>query len=105
MRSFSGNKCDLTTKRVVEYSISREGKYSVTITLGAWRIYDSIEEFADQLSIPFLETSAFNATTVELLSTQERVLITYSLLHPSTYHLLLWTYSDLRFIYVLYSLI
>ncbi|OAX40038.1 ras-domain-containing protein [Rhizopogon vinicolor AM-OR11-026] len=40
-----GNKCDLTTKRVVEYSIAKE--------------------FADQLSIPFLETSALNATNVE----------------------------------------
>ncbi|TCD68922.1 GTP-binding protein of the rab [Steccherinum ochraceum] len=37
-----GNKSDLTSKKVVEYS-----------------------EFADQLSIPFLETSAKNATNVE----------------------------------------
>jgi hypothetical protein len=59
-----------------------------------------LKEFANQLSIPFSEseTSAFNATNIKLLSTQERVLITYSLLHPSTYYLLLWTYSDLRFI-------
>ncbi|TFK62183.1 GTP-binding protein ypt1 [Pluteus cervinus] len=40
-----GNKSDLTSKKVVEYSVAKE--------------------FADQLSIPFLETSAKNATNVE----------------------------------------
>ncbi|PSR94132.1 hypothetical protein PHLCEN_2v4560 [Hermanssonia centrifuga] len=40
-----GNKSDLTSKKVVEYSMAKE--------------------FADQLSIPFLETSAKNATNVE----------------------------------------
>ncbi|KAG6889711.1 hypothetical protein C0992_004340 [Termitomyces sp. T32_za158] len=40
-----GNKSDLTGKKVVEYSVAKE--------------------FADQLSIPFLETSAKNATNVE----------------------------------------
>jgi len=40
-----GNKSDLTSKKVVEYSAAKE--------------------FADQLSIPFLETSAKNATNVE----------------------------------------
>jgi len=40
-----GNKSDLTSKKVVEYSIAKE--------------------FADQLGIPFLETSAKNATNVE----------------------------------------
>ncbi|KAI0811263.1 GTP-binding protein ypt1 [Irpex lacteus] len=37
-----GNKSDLTSKKVVEYSVAKD--------------------FADQLSIPFLETSAKNAT-------------------------------------------
>jgi len=40
-----GNKSDLTSKKVVEYTVAKE--------------------FADQLSIPFLETSAKNATNVE----------------------------------------
>ncbi|XP_023346280.1 ras-related protein Rab-1A isoform X4 [Eurytemora carolleeae] len=40
-----GNKCDLTNKKVVDYS--------------------SAKEYADQLGIPFLETSAKNATNVE----------------------------------------
>jgi len=40
-----GNKSDLTQKKVVEYTVAKE--------------------FADQLAIPFLETSAKNATNVE----------------------------------------
>eukprot|EP00123_Amoebidium_parasiticum_P011708 comp20863_c0_seq4/m.27643 comp20863_c0_seq4/g.27643 ORF comp20863_c0_seq4/g.27643 comp20863_c0_seq4/m.27643 type:complete len:202 (-) comp20863_c0_seq4:355-960(-) len=40
-----GNKSDLTTKKVVDYTQAKE--------------------FADQLGIPFLETSAKNATNVE----------------------------------------
>ena len=40
-----GNKCDLTNKKVVDYT--------------------SAKEYADQLGIPFLETSAKNATNVE----------------------------------------
>lgn len=40
-----GNKCDLTTKKVVEHTVA--------------------SEFANQLGIPFLETSAKNATNVE----------------------------------------
>jgi len=40
-----GNKSDLTTKKVVEYSVAKE--------------------FAEQLNIPFLETSAKSATNVE----------------------------------------
>jgi len=40
-----GNKSDLTSKKVVEYTVAKE--------------------FADQLNIPFLETSAKNATNVE----------------------------------------
>jgi Ras-related protein Rab-1A len=40
-----GNKSDLTSKKVVEYSVAKE--------------------FADQLAIPFLETSAKSATNVE----------------------------------------
>jgi len=40
-----GNKCDLTTKKVVDFQ--------------------NAKEFADSLGIPFLETSAKNATNVE----------------------------------------
>ena len=40
-----GNKCDLTNKKVVDYT--------------------SAKEYADQVGIPFLETSAKNATNVE----------------------------------------
>ncbi|GAB6031729.1 Ras-protein Rab-1A [Chamberlinius hualienensis] len=40
-----GNKCDQTTKKVVDYTTAKE--------------------YADQLGIPFLETSAKNATNVE----------------------------------------
>lgn len=40
-----GNKCDLTSKKVVDYTTAKE--------------------LADQLGIPFLETSAKNSTNVE----------------------------------------
>ncbi|XP_039247962.1 ras-related protein ORAB-1 [Styela clava] len=40
-----GNKCDLTTKKVVDYTTAKE--------------------YADSLKVPFLETSAKNATNVE----------------------------------------
>lgn len=40
-----GNKCDLTAKKAVEFSAAKE--------------------YADQIGIPFLETSAKNATNVE----------------------------------------
>lgn len=40
-----GNKCDLTSKKVVDYTTAKE--------------------YADQLGIPFLETSAKNSTNVE----------------------------------------
>ncbi|CAI5961824.1 unnamed protein product [Closterium sp. NIES-65] len=40
-----GNKCDLTNKRVVDYQTAKA--------------------FADEIGIPFLETSAKNATNVE----------------------------------------
>mmetsp|Transcript_25919 Transcript_25919/g.58492 ORF Transcript_25919/g.58492 Transcript_25919/m.58492 type:complete len:202 (-) Transcript_25919:178-783(-) len=40
-----GNKCDLTAKKVVDYNTAKE--------------------FADQLGIPFLETSAKDSTNVE----------------------------------------
>ncbi|KAK2707632.1 ras-related protein ORAB-1-like [Artemia franciscana] len=44
-RLLVGNKCDLAAKKVVDYQIAKD--------------------YADQLGIPFLETSAKNATNVE----------------------------------------
>lgn len=40
-----GNKCDLTSKKIVDYTTAKE--------------------LADHLGVPFLETSAKNATNVE----------------------------------------
>ncbi|KAI5632917.1 ras family domain-containing protein [Phthorimaea operculella] len=45
-----GNKCDLTTKKVVDYTTANQ--------------------YAEQLGIPFLETSAKNSTNVEQASTR-----------------------------------
>ena len=58
-----GNKSDLTSKKVVEYGVAK-----VRSDLSHLRFdihFFSMQEFADQLSIPFLETSAKNATNVE----------------------------------------
>ena len=58
-----GNKSDLTSKKVVEYSVAK--------VRDSWMIYPCpvcstlLQEFADQLAIPFLETSAKSATNVE----------------------------------------
>lgn len=59
-----GNKSDLTSKKVVEYSVAKASN------IGSFggenhRLHEVLQEFADQLSIPFLETSAKNATNVE----------------------------------------
>ncbi|KAG8933751.1 hypothetical protein FRC01_007218 [Tulasnella sp. 417] len=64
-----GNKSDLTSKKVVEHAVAkvriRESNPCLTPEkLTALRICVE-QEFADQLSIPFLETSAKNATNVE----------------------------------------
>ncbi|KAF7789535.1 hypothetical protein EIP86_000481 [Pleurotus ostreatoroseus] len=58
-----GNKSDLTSKKVVEYSAAKE--------------------FADQLGIPFLETSAKNATNVEqaFLTMAKQIKDRYEILH------------------------
>ena len=64
-----GNKSDMSDKKVVDYTVAKvrhcvyqiwcSSKYieSLTETL--------IQEFADSLGIPFLETSAKNASNVE----------------------------------------
>lgn len=58
-----GNKSDLTSKKVVEYSVAKVSTDSTLVTIFSSRC--SLKEFADQLTIPFLETSAKNATNVE----------------------------------------
>jgi len=58
-----GNKSDLTGKKVVEYTVAK-----VCNVLGPLiEQYDlyPLKEFADQLGITFLETSAKSATNVE----------------------------------------
>lgn len=57
-----GNKSDLTGKKVVEYSVA---KVKIMYVYVAHTLTSSFQEFADQLNIPFLETSAKNATNVE----------------------------------------
>ena len=57
-----GNKSDLTGKKVVEYSVA---KVCPRPFLSSLRLTHLPQEFADQLNIPFLETSAKNATNVE----------------------------------------
>lgn len=56
-----GNKSDLQTKKVVQYEAAK-----VCCSLKMLRRALTLSQaFADELSIPFLETSAKNATNVE----------------------------------------
>ena len=58
-----GNKSDMSDKKVVEYTVAKV-KSNVS---GKWSDQANIrqQEFADSLGIPFLETSAKNASNVE----------------------------------------
>jgi hypothetical protein len=56
-----GNKSDLTSKKVVEYTVAKVD----LLSFGFPMVKCGFQEFADQLNIPFLETSAKNATNVE----------------------------------------
>jgi len=60
-----GNKSDLTSKKVVEYSVAKVRPFFPVYCY----IFDltdfAIKKFTDQLSIPFLETLAKNATNVK----------------------------------------
>lgn len=66
-----GNKSDLTTKKVVDNTTAKVSRASPGCP-GA-RAFSSLllslfspwQEFADSLGVPFLETSAKNATNVE----------------------------------------
>ena len=59
-----GNKSDMTDKKVVEYTVAKVCSRCLRREL--W-LDDSFffQEFADSLGIPFLETSAKNASNVE----------------------------------------
>jgi len=59
-----GNKSDMTDKKVVEYNVAKVCIFHVLVH----PIFDTnafYQEFADSLGIPFLETSAKNASNVE----------------------------------------
>jgi len=57
-----GNKCDLTAKKAVDYS-----KAKVNSIENNEQSFDFfvLQEYADSLNVPFLETSAKNSTNVE----------------------------------------
>jgi len=61
-----GNKSDLVSKKVVEYSIAKvcpwvARRWCLTERVSGFRK----QEFADSLNIPFLETSAKDSTNVD----------------------------------------
>jgi Ras-related protein Rab-1A len=58
-----GNKSDLTSKKVVETAVAKVRALGCPIEDCTNR--RRLQEFADQLGIPFLETSAKSATNVE----------------------------------------
>lgn len=66
-----GNKCDLTNKKVIEYNVAKVSFIDQRTTENFWYSklsnfwFKILQEYADQLGIPFLETSAKNATNVE----------------------------------------
>ena len=58
-----GNKSDMSDKKVVDYTVAKvplENPFRAS-----WKANATLQEFADSLSIPFLETSAKNASNVE----------------------------------------
>jgi Ras-related protein Rab-1A len=55
-----GNKSDLATKKVVDYAAAKVSPSHRTHHNNDWQ-----QAFADELSIPFLETSAKASTNVE----------------------------------------
>ena len=58
-----GNKSDLVSKKVVEYSIAKVHTSPIRLRFLADRL--SKQELADSLNIPFLETSAKDSTNVD----------------------------------------
>lgn len=59
-----GNKSDLVERKVVEYSIAKVS-YAFALLYAVCSTALGTQEFADSLSIPFIETSAKNSTNVE----------------------------------------
>ena len=60
-----GNKSDLVEKKVVEYSVAKVSLLQYIPYVPPQTLYCDAQEFADNLSIPFIETSAKNSTNVE----------------------------------------
>lgn len=69
-----GNKSDLTTKKVVDNTTAKVSGAGARPSGVGWGLppltlppllFSPYQEFADSLGIPFLETSAKNATNVE----------------------------------------
>lgn len=58
-----GNKSDLVNKKAVDYKVAKVNRLLLNSLPELTHLVQ--QEFADQLSIPFLETSAKNATNVE----------------------------------------
>ncbi len=60
-----GNKCDLQTKKVVDTTTATVRNIFFIDKLLKFNKFWFFQEYANQLGIPFLETSAKNATNVE----------------------------------------
>jgi len=60
-----GNKSDLIAKKVVEYSIAKVSLSLLCYRFRVDQVLARIQEFADSLNIPFLETSAKDSTNVD----------------------------------------
>jgi len=59
-----GNKSDMADKRVVEYDVAKVCASPTEVGMSMVDL-QSLQEFADSIGIPFLETSAKNAQNVE----------------------------------------
>lgn len=59
-----GNKSDMSDKKVVEYTMAKVSRQN-RAHVNAANAHSCKQEFADSLGIPFLETSAKNASNVE----------------------------------------
>ncbi|CAN1259166.1 Ras-related protein RABD2b [Linum perenne] len=60
-----GNKSDLTANRVVPYETAKTQPCYLMFTVLLKQLFASLQAFADEIGIPFMETSAKNAANVE----------------------------------------
>ena len=62
-----GNKSDMSDKKVVDYTVAKvcTNSFHWQYCCGVLLVLTFAQEFADSLGIPFLETSAKNASNVE----------------------------------------